>query len=174
MHNGKVKPNKFSYNNTMRAIERRAYLRIEDTVHVSLQSVSEAALKNTLPETILGLPKTFSIQRELYQLELDAREINREIAADDRKLGSFTHNLNRRIELLGAVVTATFIMDNKDSSDTVMKVLDISAAGLSFVSSDLLRANSPIALKIVFSDGTHLTEPSDNDLKGKLKALNLI
>ena len=27
---------------------------------------------------------------------------------------------------------------------------------------------------IVFSDGTHLTEPSDNDLKAKLQALNLI
>ena len=27
---------------------------------------------------------------------------------------------------------------------------------------------------IVFSDGTHLTEPSDNDLKAKLESLNLI
>lgn len=27
---------------------------------------------------------------------------------------------------------------------------------------------------IVFSDGTHLTEPSDNDLKAKLKALAII
>ena len=27
---------------------------------------------------------------------------------------------------------------------------------------------------IVFSDGTHLTEPSDNDLKAKLQALSII
>ena len=27
---------------------------------------------------------------------------------------------------------------------------------------------------IVFSDGTHLTEPSDNDLKAKLQALTII
>ena len=27
---------------------------------------------------------------------------------------------------------------------------------------------------LVFSDGTHLTEPSDNDLKAKLQALNII
>lgn len=27
---------------------------------------------------------------------------------------------------------------------------------------------------IIFSDGTHLTEPSDNDLKAKLQALNII
>jgi mycoredoxin len=27
---------------------------------------------------------------------------------------------------------------------------------------------------IVFSDGTHLTEPSDNDLKSKLQALSII
>ena len=27
---------------------------------------------------------------------------------------------------------------------------------------------------IVFSDGTHLTEPSDNDLKAKLQALRII
>jgi glutaredoxin len=27
---------------------------------------------------------------------------------------------------------------------------------------------------IVFSDGTHMTEPSDNDLKAKLEALKLL
>ena len=27
---------------------------------------------------------------------------------------------------------------------------------------------------LVFSDGTHLTEPSDNDLKAKLKSLGII
>lgn len=27
---------------------------------------------------------------------------------------------------------------------------------------------------IIFSDGTHLTEPSDNDLKAKLQALKII
>jgi len=27
---------------------------------------------------------------------------------------------------------------------------------------------------IVFSDGTHLTEPSDNDLKAKLQSLHII
>ena len=27
---------------------------------------------------------------------------------------------------------------------------------------------------IVFADGTHLTEPSDNELKAKLQALNII
>ena len=27
---------------------------------------------------------------------------------------------------------------------------------------------------IIFSDGTHLTEPSDNDLKAKLQALSII
>jgi glutaredoxin len=27
---------------------------------------------------------------------------------------------------------------------------------------------------IVFSDGTHLTEPSDNDLKAKLTSLNIL
>jgi glutaredoxin-like protein len=27
---------------------------------------------------------------------------------------------------------------------------------------------------LVFADGTHLTEPSDNDLKAKLQALNII
>ena len=27
---------------------------------------------------------------------------------------------------------------------------------------------------IIFSDGTHLTEPSDNDLKAKLQSLNII
>ena len=32
----------------------------------------------------------------------------------------------------------------------------------------------PPLISITFSDGTHLTEPSDNDLKAKLEALKII
>ena len=50
------------------------------------------------------------------------------------------------------------------------------------VESDLTAADKVIEINggaksipvIVFSDGTHLTEPSDNDLKAKLQALGII
>jgi len=50
------------------------------------------------------------------------------------------------------------------------------------VDSDLAAADKVIEINggaksipvIVFSDGTHLTEPSDNDLKAKLQSLGII
>jgi glutaredoxin-like protein len=57
-------------------------------------------------------------------------------------------------------VQVTHIDVEKDESDAA-KVIEINGGAKSI----------PV---IVFSDGTHLTEPSDNDLKAKLQALSII
>ena len=66
-------------------------------------------------------------------------------------------------------------------SKRVFEELDIQVNHID-VDADLSAAEKVIEINggaksitvIVFSDGTHLTEPSDNDLKAKLAALGII
>jgi len=64
----------------------------------------------------------------------------------------------RLMDELGVVYT---IIDVEADQSAVEKVREINGGAQSI----------PV---IVFADGTHLTEPSDKDLKAKLASLNLI
>ena len=66
-------------------------------------------------------------------------------------------------------------------SKRLLEELDVQITHID-VEADLAAADKVIEINggaksipvIVFSDGTHLTEPSDNDLKAKLQSLNII
>ena len=66
-------------------------------------------------------------------------------------------------------------------SKRLLEELDVQITHID-VEADLAAADKVVEINggaksipvIVFSDGTHLTEPSDNDLKAKLQALGII
>jgi glutaredoxin-like protein len=66
-------------------------------------------------------------------------------------------------------------------SKRILEELDVQITHID-VEEDLAAADKVIEINggaksipvIVFPDGTHMTEPSDNDLKAKLQALNII
>ncbi len=131
------------YNTQMRSIERRSYLRLNDAAAVTYQAVSEEQFKQQSVESVLGLDANFSLRKQLFKLELDARELQRELSERDRKLGSYIHNLNQRMEVMTAAVV------NLDQSEPA-NLLDISPAGASFLSNEAFPADDLLAVKISF------------------------
>ncbi len=127
----------------MRSIERRSYLRIEDVAAVSYKTVSDEQYRQQSVESVLGLGADFSLRKQLFKLELDARELQRELAERDRKLGSYIHNLNQRMEVMTAAVV------NLDQSQPA-NLVDLSPAGLSFLTREAFPADDLLALKISF------------------------
>jgi len=67
----------------------------------------------------------------------------------------------RSKRLLGELDVQVTHIDVETDKSAAAKVMEINGRAQSI----------PV---LVFSDGTHLTEPSDNDLKAKLQALNII
>lgn len=67
----------------------------------------------------------------------------------------------RSKRLLDSLNVHYTIIDVEKDESAAAKVIEINGGAQSI----------PV---IVFSDGTHLTEPSDNDLKAKLEALAII
>jgi len=63
----------------MRSIERRSYLRIGDAAAVTYKTVSEEQFRQQSVESVLGLDSSFSLRKQLFKLELDARELQREL-----------------------------------------------------------------------------------------------
>jgi hypothetical protein len=131
----------------MRAIERRSYLRINDLASVSHQVVSDEQAKKFTAQSLLGLDANFGLRRQLYKLELEARELQREISEKDRKLGSYFHNLNQRLEILTQAVPG---VGSSATDDTPTNVLDLSPAGLSYLTKEVFPANDLLALKLSF------------------------
>lgn len=129
----------------MRAIERRSYLRISDTAQVGHRTVSEEATRKHSASESLDLDKAFGLRSQLYKLELEARELKREITETDQKLGSFLHNLNQRMEILTDVIT------NTDEQFTP-NVIDLSPAGLSCISKDPYPIDDLLAIKLTFAN----------------------
>lgn len=121
---------------------------MRDSAHVTYRAVTVQQTRARSPEDLLELPEAFKLRKDIYKLELEARELQREIADKDRKLGSFLHNLNQRVDILTAFVA-------NDESPQQANVIDLSPAGLSFVCNSLLAVDTPLVIKLTFP-GTNL------------------
>jgi hypothetical protein len=134
-----------SYNDAMRAIERRAYLRVPDDVHIKHLIVTEDQTRVDDPARLLGLKQSFSLRRDLYNLELDSRNLRAQLDDSDRTLGSLFHNMNQRFEL---IVTALMLEVEASSDDS--NTFDISPAGVSCTSDVLHTEDTLLALRLIF------------------------
>lgn len=129
----------------MEGIDKRDYYRLNDQVQVSYQIVSSTDVKNQKPDAFFDLPSGFHITREIYELELEASELLRGITDNNRQLGSFLHNLNKKIELLAhTVASAQHEPVSSNDTNTV-----ISEGGLSFHCQELINKGEFLALKLV-------------------------
>lgn len=132
-----------SDNATMRSIERRSYLRITDAAAVAYQAVSEEQFRAQSVESALGLEPSFSLRKQLFKLEMDARDLQRDLSEKDRKLGSYVHNLNQRMEVMTAAIV------NLDQSEPA-NLVDLSPGGISFLSQQPFPADDLLAVRISF------------------------
>jgi hypothetical protein len=133
----------------MQSIDRRDYLRLLDRISVEYSMVTPQFLQDSPAADAFELPPGFHLLRDLYRLDLEAQEIVRQVNDTDRTIGGFLHNLNSRLTLLADLI-AVSRMSNNIPADC-----NISAAGISFASSEILPVDALLALKLVFAS-THL------------------
>ena len=90
------------------------------------------------------LPRGFSLLRDLHQLNLEAREMVRELSERDLAVGNFLGNMNQRMELLAGA------MIDVDAHEVPPAGAELSEGGLNFMAPDLLAPDTLIALKMLF------------------------
>ncbi|MDZ7686594.1 MAG: PilZ domain-containing protein [Gammaproteobacteria bacterium] len=131
--------------------DKRAHYRLADHIQVRYKHVSQDETKNDdaagFFSTGESTGETLSILKELYRLDLEARETVRRMLANDRDMANFLGNLNRRVTLLGQAMRAS--EGDAASFDAPVR---LSEGGISFLADELLDTGAHLALKLSFRD----------------------
>ena len=130
----------------MHYIDKRDHYRLDDTIQVSYRIVAPAATASSSPESHFELDNSFLMARDLYRLELESREILREVSAQNPGLGSFLNNLNQRIDR----ITRAVLGDEAPATPAAEWQARISEGGISFIVAELLPPGTCLALKMQF------------------------
>lgn len=115
--------------------ERREYYRIEDRVALEILPAEDTGRQ---------LSPLFELLGNLHQLELEAQPLLRQIADGDRALASYLRLQDRRIELIGQVLSHT-VLQEMPPPQTVL----LSEGGIQFAYPEPLPNDLTIHLKLL-------------------------
>ncbi len=134
----------------MRAIERRGYHRMQDQLAVEITPVTRADIQSREADDLLGISSTVRVARDMYLLDLEARQIKSDLHDKDPVIAAYFSNLSKRMDLLAELLIAG------DDAPQVpaMPAMNVSPAGLAYRSEDLVPEESFVAVKMSFSEPT--------------------
>ena len=114
--------------------DKRDYYRLPDTILVEYQFVSEQDVAASDAANFFTSDPNFHLLRDIYELQLESKELLRGITQDNRQLGRFLSNLDARIDLI-AKASVRSASHNQALRDCQA---EISEGGISFLSTDIM------------------------------------
>jgi PilZ domain-containing protein len=125
--------------------ERREYFRIEDKLILRYRVVPRDAVGNAPAERHFDNSDVFELLRELRHIDHEHNNVLRSLAEQNRELGLYLKNVNRKIEL---VANALASLDQAQQGQTPQSV-SISESGLAFVVDPHLEVGATVALELI-------------------------
>ena len=127
--------------------DKRDHYRLADHIQVKYRHVSRQDTLAGSPERFFKGSSIFPILKELYRLDLEARETLRGMSKTDKETADFLANLNQRVVLLGQAMRVA--EGEPTQFDAPAR---ISQGGISFIGDELIPAGSLLALRLSFRD----------------------
>jgi hypothetical protein len=125
--------------------ERREYFRVEDRLILRYRVVPRDAMLHAPAERHFNNSEIFELLRELRHIDHEHNNVLRSIAEQNRDLGLYLKNVNRKIELV-ANALATLDQQQQGQAPTLASV---SESGIAFVAEPKLEVGAIVALEIV-------------------------
>lgn len=126
--------------------DKRDFYRLPDSILVEYQFVPDKELASARPEDFFTSSPNFHLLKDIYELQLESKELLRGIQQDNRQLGRFLSNLDARVELISRSLVANSTRDySLEDCDA-----EISEGGLSFISRQHLAKGQHLALRMLF------------------------
>lgn len=125
--------------------ERREYFRVEDQLILRYREVPRDAVGDSPPERHFDNSEVFELLRELRHIDHEHNNVLRTLAEQNRELGLYLKNVNRKIEL---VANALASLDQLQQGQTPQSV-SISESGLAFVTDPHLTVGTTLALELI-------------------------
>jgi hypothetical protein len=130
---------------TATGAERREYFRVEDQLILRYREVPRDAVGDSPPERHFDNSEVFELLRELRHIDHEHNNVLRTLAEQNRELGLYLKNVNRKIEL---VANALASLDQLQQGQTPQSV-SISESGLAFVTDPHLTVGTTLALELI-------------------------
>ena len=126
--------------------DKRDFYRLPDTILIEFQHITEADAESAAAEDFFTSDPNFHLLRDIYELQLESKELLRGVTQQSRQLGSFLHNLDQRVELLARAV----LQSGSDQGGLSDRKAEISEAGASFLHDSILESGQFLALRMLF------------------------
>jgi len=127
--------------------ERRSYFRIDESIAIEFKVVDEITANTAVPELQFPTTASLKLYAELRKIDTENTHLFHQIKENNRALGEYLHNLNRKIDVISQQLMAEY--KPLPPSKTIKQV-NLSEGGIAFGSAQHLEANSHIALRLIF------------------------
>jgi len=131
--------------------DKRDYYRLNDTILIEFQHVTERDSENADAGDFFTSDPNFHLLRDIYELQLESRELLRAVNQQNPQLGSFLSNLDKRVEILArGVLQQSSQQLGSQQQGLMQRQTEISEGGLSFLNESLIEPGQHLAMRLLF------------------------
>ena len=109
--------------------------------------VSESDTASGNADDFFTSDPNFHLLRDIYELQLESKELLRGITQENRSLGRFLSNLDARVDLVAKAIMHASLGELRGLKECDA---EISEGGLSFLNSELLQKGQCLAIRMLF------------------------
>lgn len=125
--------------------ERRQYFRIEDSVRLSYQRLSQAELKARLADKAQDVSSQFTVLGSLQSITQEMAGVLRKVEMQTPEVARYLRALDRKVELLGRAL----LNQHEELLEQPAKAVNLSASGISFDAKEPLEEGSLLEIKLL-------------------------
>lgn len=122
--------------------ERRQFYRVSDRALVDIKVLSHIDLD---AESQFDLTPTFSVLREFHQIDMESKQLLRQIHDKDKSLGLYLKSLNAKLDALARGVA----LNNRSIDESNLRDINLSEGGVSMDIDKSLTVNTPVAIQFI-------------------------
>lgn len=130
--------------------ERRSFFRINENIALEYREVDDAVALHGEPEQLYADAVTSGLHAELKKIDSENAALLFQLKNENRTLGEYLHNLNRKIDVLGQQLMSEHM---PPALTQLPSQVNLSEGGIAFGSVKPITQNSYIALRMTFLPG---------------------
>ncbi len=125
--------------------ERRNFFRIDDSVSMSYQSISEKELDERLDKVEIEIEGNFTVMGSIASINQNMAGVMHRIEGSDPDVAEYLKAINNKIEILGRAILSS---DN-ELVEQPAQAVNLSASGMAFYTSKSIDAGTILEMRLL-------------------------
>lgn len=125
--------------------ERRNFFRIDDSVSMSYQQITEQELDEHIGNMEMELEGNFTVMGSIASINQNMAGIMHRIEGDEPDIAAYLKAINNKIDILGRALLST----TNDLTEQPAQPVNLSASGMAFYTSNQIDAGAILELRLL-------------------------